>query len=121
MPSHRRKFLVIFVLFASATLAFAQAPKPLQEADLVKLINLGIGDDAIVAKMAKDGLAGKADDGMVERLRQAGASETVIKAVQQAGETKPPAKPTITYQQVLELLQLGIDEDAILKKLAASP
>lgn len=106
-----------------ATLAVAQAQKKLAEKDIANLIELGIDDAAIVSRIEKGGLAFEADEAAVARLKEAGASEDVLNAVQAAGKSRRPAAggQTVTYDDVLKLVELGIDEAAILKRLEKSP
>src|SRR5690242_20019781 len=110
---------------AIVVLAFARPAHaaPLSEQDLTKLIELELGEQAIVAKLQKDGVSFKVDDAAAARLKKAGASDAVINAARKAGEAKPAlagGKP-VTYADVLKLLQLGIDEGEILKRLEKSP
>src|SRR4051812_43607123 len=74
-------------------LAEAQATRSLNEEGIVKLIELQLGDDAIAAKLGKDGVSFSVDAAAIERLKKAGASEAVIEAVRQAGQARPAAEP----------------------------
>lgn len=96
---------------------------PIGEQDLTKLIELELGDQAIVGKLQKEGVSFKVGDELVARLKKAGASDAVLEAVRKAGETKKPAASgkAVTYDDVLKLLELGIDEKEILKRLEKSP
>jgi HEAT repeat protein len=99
-------------------------PKALTEADVLKLLDLQIGDKAITTQLGKRGVAFAVDDAVLERLKKAGASEEVLAAVKKAGDTKKPAGAggkAITYQDLLRLLELGLDEADILKRLEKSP
>lgn len=107
-------------LFAPATAA-AQPGKPLSEADLTKLVELKIDDAVITAKVEKAGLDFKPDAEALERLRKAGASETVLAAVRKAAPAPAPTGAPVTYQDVLKLLQLGIDENEIVRRLEQAP
>jgi hypothetical protein len=106
------------------TLAGAQATKPLNEEGIVKLIELQLPDEAIVAKLRKDSVTFVTDDTIVERLKKAGASDTVIAAVREVGRARPAAgrdaPNAVTYKDILELLKLGIDEPTILARLEKS-
>ena len=106
-----------------ATAVSAQAQKKLAEKDIASLIELGIDDAAIVSRIEKGGLAFEPDDAAVARLREAGASDDVLNAVNAASKSKRPAAggQAVTYGDVLKLLELGIDEAAILKRLEKSP
>lgn len=96
---------------------------PLAEEAIVSLIELQIDDDAIVARVEKAGLAFEPDDAAIQRLADAGASEVVIQALRNAGTAKKPAVggKAITFQDITKLLELGIDEATILKRLEKSP
>jgi hypothetical protein len=91
----------------------------LSEEDLLKLVKLDIGDDAILAKIAKDGVRVQADDGLSKRLRAAGVSVKVLAAVESAART-PAAPEAITFEDVLTLLRLDIPSDAILQRIKRS-
>ncbi len=69
------------------------------------------------------GLAFSADDAAIERLKTAGASEAVLTAISDAGSAKPPAAsgPDITFEDLLKLVSLGIDDESILKRLQKTP
>jgi len=120
--SNRRSLLlsVVISLCLMSGVLYAQ-DKPLAEKDLQSLIQLQIDDAAIVAKLQKGGVSFAVDEAAIARLKTAGASETVIKALQGAASAKPAGGAPITYQDVLQLLSLGIDETAILERLAKSP
>lgn len=113
--------LVGFLYFGS--LLYAADAKQLAEKDVAALIELQIDDEAIVAKIQKSGLAFSADDAAIERLKTAGASEAVLKAISDAGSAKPPAASgqDITFEDLLKLVSLGIDDESILKRLQKSP
>jgi WD40 repeat protein len=96
----RTKQIVILALSLAVGLAFmgssrAEDPKkrPLSEADVLALLNLGIDDDCIVARMKRGGIAFKADDALLARLKKAGASTEVLDALRQAGGTVRPVTP----------------------------
>lgn len=114
--------LVVFaaVVFWAGT-ASAQG-KPLAEADVVKLLELGIDEQAIVARIEKSGVAFAADAEVLDRLKTAGASDAVLEAVKKGTKSKPtPGAAPVTYEDVLQLVTLGIGEDAILARLEKSP
>jgi len=90
----------------------------LSEADLENLIELKIDDGAIIKKIREDGVAFEVNEKIIERLRSAGASDAVLDALTKSA--KPPAD-AIEYADVLRLVELGIDETAILERLARSP
>lgn len=122
------RLVVGLALFASVTpggaSAQTQAGKPLNEENLIKLIELQLGDDLVVAKIVKDGVGFAVDDAALERLTKAGASKTVLDAVRQAAAPQPKTsapQQAVTYQDVLILVENGIPEESILKRLAQSP
>ena len=110
--------------FLVASRAATAADPPLAEEAIVSLIELQIDDEAIVARVKKAGLAFAPDDASLKRLADAGASEQVIQALREAGsvKNKPAAGgKAITFQDITKLLELGIDEATILKRLEKSP
>jgi hypothetical protein len=115
--------LAIVLLSLNLGLGSARATPPLSEADLGRLIELRIDDGAIVSKIQQAGIGFVADAAALGRLKQAGASGPVLDTLRQAGAaaTGTAAARAVTYEDVLKLVQLGIDEDQILKRLQASP
>jgi Mg-chelatase subunit ChlD len=114
--------LALSLLLALAS--YGQAPaKPLAEQDLVSLLGLGFDDATVVARIKKTGLAFELNDAIQQKLKAAGASEAVLQAIREAGQAKPAAvgPNAVTYDQVMQMLSLGIDEEGILRRLAASP
>src|SRR3972149_2736904 len=118
--------LWVVVLSLSPTFVWAQS-KPLSEEDLTSLLKLGIDEETIVTRVQKGGLSFAVDDATVDRLKTAGATDAVVKALQDAAKSKPkkpaptPGASAITYQDMLKLLQLGLDESAIMARLQKSP
>src|SRR5438093_1003709 len=108
-----------FASFVAVQLALGQAgSKPVGEQDIVAMIGLGLDDEAIAARIKKGGLAFEPGDVALQKLKTAGASDVVLKAVQDAAKSKPVAslpQNAVTYEQVLQMLTLGIDEDGVLK------
>jgi hypothetical protein len=102
---------------------WAQKGRPLTEADLSKLVELQIDDAAIAAKLKAEGVGFAVDGPAVERLKKAGASDAVIAAARAAGAAPKAAgeAQAVTYQDVLKLLLLGLDEPTILRRLEKSP
>lgn len=94
----------------------------LSQDDLTTLLKLGIDEQAIVAKIQKDGVAFAADEETLARLKAAGASDAVLRAVADSSQaTRSPAHQAVTYDDVVKLLGLGIEEEAILARLNKSP
>lgn len=116
----RFAFALLVCLSLGAT-GWAQAPLKLE--DLETLITLGIGEDAIVDKIGKEGVAFSIDDEAIARLRDSGASDPVIEALRRLSAGTPPAssQPPVEYSDVLKLLKLGIGEAAIIERLGRSP
>lgn len=131
MPALRKhvsvaSFLAITCIAISAVnppLGRAQE-KSLAEKDLVTLLQLQIDPAAIAAKVQKSGLAFTADDAALARLKEAGASESVLQAVRESSskaKTSTPGVQPITYPDLLKLVSLGLDEAVILQRLEKSP
>lgn len=115
--------VVIGVCLLGPVVGLGQAgDKPLAEQDIIDLVRMGIDADAIVARITKGGIGFEANDEALGRLKAANAPDAVLQAVQTAGQ-KSAAAPAdaITYDQVLQLLGMGIGEDAILQRLSKSP
>jgi Mg-chelatase subunit ChlD len=120
---------VAFACFAIATIfaAFATrlAAAPLNEKGLNALIAAGFDDQEIVAKLEKDGVAFDVNDEAIQRLKQAGASEAVLKSVTEAGKRSAPtpagdAKPIIAFDNIIALLESGIEPNVIIARLNKS-
>ena len=120
---------VAMFLIALATIAAfsAQATAaPLNEKGLTALIEAGFDDQEILAKLEKDGIAFEASAETIERLKQGGASEAVLKGVQAAKSpaaatpSKEAVKPIITFESVITLLQNGVESELIIAKLSKS-
>jgi Ca-activated chloride channel family protein len=116
--------LAVVLFLVCSPGASARGDQPLSEEGLKKLIALQIEDDAIIARVKQTGLGFAVDGPAVERLAKAGASGTLIAAVRAASAMPAAAKAAgraITYQDVLELVKLGLGEGEIIKRLAKSP
>ena len=132
MPG-RKQATKLAILTTAAALAYlgfavAQAVKPLDEAGIVKLIEIQFGDKGLIAKLKKDGINFTVDDASVERLKKAGASDAVLEAVREVGKkpsSAPPAAPAtikaVTYDDVMQFLQFGLAEPHIIERLEKSP
>jgi WD40 repeat protein len=79
------------VPFIPPGLGEAKEPTPLSEAELLQLVKAVDDDRAILSRLEKAGVGFPVDAAAVERLKRAGASETVLAAVRQAGQAKQPA------------------------------
>src|SRR5262245_19873541 len=93
------------------------ADRPLGEDAIISLIELQIEDSAIIAKMKKAGISFEPDQSALDRLSQAGASEALLDAIRESGASKkkPEAgEKAVTFEDILKLLELGIDDAAIL-------
>ena len=125
MNSQIRLWVAVLILtLVAVEFSRGQAPsKPVGEQDLTSLLSLGLDDETIIARIKKSGLAFEVSDPLLQKLKTAGASDAVVKAVQDAAKAKPavPAQNAVTYEQVLQMLTLGIDEEGILKRLSQSP
>jgi hypothetical protein len=109
--------LVLGCWLGLAGIAGADGAKPLTEADVLKLIELGLDDDTVVATLAKRGLSFTPDEDALERLKKGGVSAAVRAAVRKAGASGQ----VVTYQDVLAMVKLGVEEGVILKRLEKSP
>ena len=70
-------------LLTAAALAEPAKPKPLGEADVLKLVELAIDDQAVIDRIKSGGgVDFKVDKDVLDRLRKAGASEAVLAALQ---------------------------------------
>jgi Ca-activated chloride channel family protein len=121
------QIIALFALAAASipAMAWGQA-KPITEKQLITFVETGFEDAAITQRIEQLGLAFEADDETIARLKQANVSDTVLKAIQTAAalKGKKPAaggKPAVTYEQVLEYLNVGFSEEEILKVLGRSP
>jgi hypothetical protein len=91
-------FCLVGVLAVSAA-AWGQdsrpMPKPLSEADVLKLVELQIDDGCIIGRVQKTGPDFKVDEVVVARLRKAGASDAVIEALKAGKTTEVIAKTEV--------------------------
>ena len=108
--------LVLALLLTPDASAWGQQARRLNEADVIKLIELQVPDDVVISKV-KAGLDFAVDAAALDRLKAAGPSDQVLAAVRSAGQ---PAN-TITYEGILKLIQQGTGEGEILKQLQDSP
>lgn len=121
-----RMFGVAVFVAALAALGSAEASAaPLKEKGLTALIAAGSNDEEIIAKLAKDGIAFETSDEIIERHKQAGASDSVLEAVKSAKQSDADAKnssppPLITFESLVDLLDNGIDSETIIVRLQKS-
>jgi hypothetical protein len=120
--SYRFAFPGLIFLSLVALISIAANAAPLKEQGLAALVAAGFEDDEIVAKIAKDGIDFTADAATIERLKQSGISEPVLKAIQAA---KGPAAatsvaPLITFESIMSLLENGVESDLIIARLRKS-
>lgn len=123
--------VALAVVAASAAVAPGQAPRaqePLTEAKIVRMIELKVKDPVIVSMIKKQGVGFAVDDEAIARLKKAGSSESVLEALRQRAAPNPRAGPgatgddnPITFDDIRELLQLGVPEAEILDRLGRSP
>ncbi len=90
-PRRLVPWLTLCLVFVAAGNA-VYAGKALSENDLKRLVEMQISDDAVVAKIQKDGLAFALDQEARARLREAGASEKVLAAAEKTGPAGAPAE-----------------------------
>jgi hypothetical protein len=110
---------------AAAVYAPTLAAAPLNEKGLNALILAGFEEQEIVAKLEKDGVAFEVNDETLGRLKQAGASDAVLKAITEAGKRSKSApaadaKPIIAFDNIVALLESGIESDVIIGRLSKS-
>ena len=111
-------------LVATSILGLAvvvEAGNPLSIDQIVELHRLGINDHAIVEKIQNDGVNTATGGNGVSVLQQSGVSPEVIAATQQQMSLRRGGAPAITYEDVKQLLTLGIAEDAVIERLQDSP
>jgi WD40 repeat protein len=102
MERPRHLFVVTLALATQLLVllsAWADSPRQLNEADLLKLVELQISDQAIIARVEQAGLEFKVDDAVIERLKKAGASDTVLGVLQKGNavahnKPEPPPAPS---------------------------
>lgn len=120
----RLRFILLAVIataMACKSATFATAGTPLSSEQLVDLHRLGINADAIVQKIDRDGVAFAGDATAIAELQQSGMPDAVIAAVERASKKPATAGPAITYDDVTQLLKLGIPEPAVINRLQRSP
>ena len=112
--------LIVFSAAIALQPQMAEA-KPLSERGLMAMVENGFDDEEIIAKLKKDSLGFELDAKAIDRLKQAGASDAVIAALEEAGKKPAGGKQLITFESVLELLENGVDSDLVIARLKKSP
>lgn len=116
MSLARMHILVLATTIVTAH-AWAQETRPLREADVLKLIELQPEDEVIVKRICLGEIGFDVEDGVLARLKGAGASDAVLAALQRRrDEQSTPAAQTISFEEcqtkegqgVLELRGLEI-------------
>ena len=74
--------LLGLALYASSAHAEPAKTRALSEADVLKLVELAIDDQAIIDRVHAGGVDFKVDDAVIDRLKKAGASDAVLAALQ---------------------------------------
>jgi Mg-chelatase subunit ChlD len=99
------------------------AAKALNERGLLRLLELGTDESKVIANIEKQGVDFDVNAAALKRLKEGGASDAVIEAVQKAGKAVGSTKPAkaVALNDVVELLQNGADEGTILSLLQKSP
>jgi WD40 repeat protein len=80
--------LVVALGLAAVGLAGAEDPKPLNEAELLKLVELQQKVEAMLSRIEKRGVDPSVDAAAVERLRKSGAPLEVLSAIRKARTPK---------------------------------
>jgi hypothetical protein len=113
--------LLPVLLLPLLVLAHSDNPKPLTEADLVKLIELQIDDKAVVARLEKGGVSFSVDDAAVERLKKAGASSVLVAAVQKLAEAKKAADAKANEEAVVPGARRYVNVKVLEPKIKIAP
>lgn len=121
-----KRTLAFSLLFCSLVLVFgatssAQAGRPLSSDAIVQLHSLGIQAGAIVDKINNDGVSFSVDSKTITKLEGQGVPTEVLNAAKSFGAKPAASNPAITYDNIKQLLELGIGEDAIIARLSKSP
>jgi hypothetical protein len=90
---------VVVVVLATGPARPADTPKPITEADLLKLVELKIPDPAIVDRVTKGGVEFAADEAVYKRLQKAGASDAVVGAVKKVAKPAPASVLSLWVQK----------------------
>jgi len=107
------------VVLGSTTMSLAG--QPISSDDIVQLHKLGINSVAIVQKIKSDGVGFVADTAALHELAEQGVPTEVLAAIQEQVSAPTTNTPLITYTNVKQLVELGIDESAVIQRLSGSP
>jgi len=111
--------LSLSAMLGSATVSLAG--QPISSAEIVQLHKLGINASAIVQKINEDGIGFTADAAAIAKIKEQGVPSEVLAAVESKTTSPATDGSLITYANVKQLLELGIDESAIIERLNSSP
>jgi Ca-activated chloride channel family protein len=119
------RLVVALALVAVCCAARTASAAPLKEQGLTALAAAGFEEAEIVAKIEKDGIAFEPTPETLERLKQAGVTDAVLKAVESAkrpaaGAPAAGAQPLIAFDAIVALLEGGVDSDTIIARLRKS-
>ena len=95
---------LIFGLVFCLPLAARPQQSPLTRAQVINLVKNQFGDEAGARSIEKRGIDFEPSPDFLESLKDAGASDAFIQAVQKASHAGHPARPTLNQIQVLGLL-----------------
>ncbi len=98
-----------------------RAGRPLTSDAILQLHTLGIEAGAIVKKINTDGVDFAVNPDTITKLEGQGVPVEVLNAAKSFGKQSNAANPAITYDNVKQLVELGIEEDAIIERLSNSP
>ncbi|MHC5541356.1 vWA domain-containing protein, partial [Singulisphaera rosea] len=116
-------FFATVVMLGTGSGHAQQGSQGLAEDKLIRMVELKLKPEAIVSVIQKQGLGFTVDAAVVERLEKAKAPAAVVEAVRKAGEPKPEATggQAITYQDIVDLLGVGVKSTEIVERLKQSP
>ena len=116
--SMRVTFLSLSVVICSAVVSLAG--QPISRDEIVQLHELGIEAGAIVQKIKSDGIGFVPDAATISNLAGQGVPSEVLATIE--NNSAPATNGTlITYANVKQLVELGIDEAAVIQRLSDSP
>ncbi len=107
--------MVLSAVLGRSALAEPAKLKPLSEADVLKLVELSIEDEAVVHRLKAGGVNFTVDGEVIAHLRKAGASEKILAALK--GDFSPAVAPA---DKVIASGKQGGPEDKPAEKVIAS-